>query len=207
MRKDGTTHFTDFLSSVRKICRRIVLPSDKIKIICKEYLSGKNISSVLDFGSGTLFWSEWFASEFNCIVYAVDSYYENYKIPDKENIIYHNNINKFFDSCSNLSVIWVCDVLHHLSEPDYNKFLKQSIKKSNIVIIKDIDRNHKFGNFMNKMHDKIINREEINNIDPNKIKGIFENNGFETFYYYLPKMWYPHFLIVGIKMGEKENVA
>jgi hypothetical protein len=129
MGKEGTTHFTGFLSSVRKICRQIVLPSNKIKEICKEYLSGKNISSVLDFGSGTLYWSEWFAGEFNCIVYAVDSYYGNYKIPGKKNIICHNDINKFFESCPNLSVIWACDVLHHLPEANYNRFLKESIRK------------------------------------------------------------------------------
>jgi hypothetical protein len=57
--------------------------------------------------------------------------------------------------------------------------------------------NHKFGNFMNKMHDKIINKEDINSIDPNKIKEILENNRYETYYYYLPKIWYPHFLIIG----------
>lgn len=51
---------------------------------------------------------------------------------------------------------------------------------------------------MNRMHDKIINGEKIHTIFPEKIKEMLETNGFKTYYYYLPKLWYPHFMIIGI---------
>jgi hypothetical protein len=89
--------------------------------------------------------------------------------------------------------------LHHLSKSDYIDFFNKSTKSANIIIIKDIDMNHKLGNYMNRMHDKIINKEDINDIDPNDIKEKLEKNGFKTFYYYLPKLWYPHFIIIGVK--------
>jgi hypothetical protein len=52
---------------------------------------------------------------------------------------------------------------------------------------------------MNKMHDKIIN-EKIYDIDPNKITNIFESYGYKTQYYYIPELWYSHFLLVGEKI-------
>jgi hypothetical protein len=67
-----------------------------------------------------------------------------------------------------------------------------------MIIIKDIDKNHTFGNFMNKVHDKIINNENIHNIDPNKIEEVLIQNGYKTQYYYIPKLWYPHFMVIGV---------
>jgi hypothetical protein len=175
------TNFTDFLSSFRKFCRQIVLPVKKIKTICMKHLSENDICSVLDFGAGTLFWTDWFLDEFKCTVYAVDPYYEKCENIKKENVVYYYDVNKYFEDHSKISLIWACDVLHHLSNYDYENFFKKSIKRTNIMIIKDIDMYHKFGNFMNRMHDKIINKENINNIDPKYIKNILEGNGFETF--------------------------
>lgn len=67
------------------------------------------------------------------------------------------------------------------------------------VIIKDIDCNHKFGNFMNRMHDRIINHERIMDVDPMKLIELLEKRGFEVKKIYLPKLWYPHFLLIAKK--------
>jgi hypothetical protein len=193
------TRFTDFLSSVRKRFRGVVLPVREIKTVCRKHLSGKPVSPVLDFGSGTLFWSEWFVHEFDSTVCAVDPYYKNANMPEKEKIFYYSDIRQCFEDYPNPSLVWACDVLHHLSKPDYTDFLDQATRRATIIIIKDIDRHHTFGNFMNRMHDKIINQEDIQDIDPDEIKDKLTANGFETFYYYLPKLWYPHFILAGIK--------
>jgi hypothetical protein len=63
-------------SSMRKIFRQIVLPVEKIKKIIISILAGIEIDSILDFGSGTFFWTDWFLAEFNCQMFAVDKYYE-----------------------------------------------------------------------------------------------------------------------------------
>ena len=47
--------------------------------------------------------------------------------------------------------------------------IRKICTKTDVIIIKDIDANHKFGNFMNRVHDKIINGETIYDIYPEKI--------------------------------------
>jgi hypothetical protein len=66
----------NFISPLHKIGREIVLPVKKIKQCIKTKISKRDVSTVLDFGSGTLFWSNWFVTEFNANVYAVDVVYE-----------------------------------------------------------------------------------------------------------------------------------
>ena len=51
------------LEKLRKIGRKCVLPSDEIKGILETRLDFAAIKSVVDFGAGTLFWSEWFADK------------------------------------------------------------------------------------------------------------------------------------------------
>ena len=51
------------LEKLRKIGRRLVLPSDEIKGILEGKLDFASLKNVVDFGAGTLFWSEWFASK------------------------------------------------------------------------------------------------------------------------------------------------
>ena len=51
------------LEKLRKMGRRLVLPSDEIKGILEGKLDFASLKNVVDFGAGTLFWSEWFASK------------------------------------------------------------------------------------------------------------------------------------------------
>jgi hypothetical protein len=131
-------------------------------------------------------------------VYAIDIYYQKVEI-QKQNTKCYSNLMDCFNDCNEFSLVWVCDVLHHLPQLEYENFFGTIINKTKFIIIKDIDSNHIFGNFMNRMHDKIINREEIYNINPDKIKKYLEDFNYKVQYHYIPKLWYPHFLIVGIK--------
>jgi 2-polyprenyl-3-methyl-5-hydroxy-6-metoxy-1,4-benzoquinol methylase len=186
-------------SELRKYFRNIVLPTTEIKTIIKKSLKNIAIDSVLDFGAGTLFWSEWFVDKFKCNVYAVDTYYKNIELQKKNNIFTYSDLDECLNDCNNYSVVWACDVLHHLRNNEVETFLQKIINNTEVVIIKDIDANHLFGNFMNKMHDKIINHENAGNVNPLEIMEKLERNKFKTVHYYIPKLWYPHFLIIGIK--------
>ena len=52
-----------YLEKVRKIGRKVVLPSDEIKHILESRIDFKCVESVCDFGAGSLFWSEYFAEK------------------------------------------------------------------------------------------------------------------------------------------------
>jgi cyclopropane fatty-acyl-phospholipid synthase-like methyltransferase len=182
---------------LRKFFRNIVLPVDKIKDICRGVFISNEITSILDFGSGTFFWTDWFVQEFGCQIYAVDAYYKNLSI-EKQNVKCYSNFDLCLDDCQNFSVAFACDVLHHLTETEYEQFIKKIMGRTKIIIIKDVDANHVLGNFMNKMHDKVINKEKVRNIYPDKIKNTLELFGYKTHYYYIPKLWYSHFLLIGV---------
>jgi hypothetical protein len=192
--------FNDFLSSLRRFGRNIVLPVDRIKILCKNALIGIPIETVLDFGAGTLFWSDWFIKTFQSTVYAVDTYYNTFTIPKKDNVIYYTSLDVCLKEKEDFSLVWACDVLHHLSYSDCDSFLKEIVQKTDLIIIKDIDANNKLGNFLNALHDRIINGETVYKVYPNRLKSYFESQGFEVLFYYIPKIWYPHFLLIA-KIG------
>jgi len=59
--------------------------------------------------------------------------------------------------------------------------------------------NCKLGNFCNKMHDRIINGEKIHDAYPSEIEKHLAKAGFTTEIKILPKFWYPHFIIIGVK--------
>ena len=191
--------FNNLFTSIRKTGRNVVLPVDRIKNICRKALIGKNIKTILDFGAGTLFWTDWFIQEFKSKVYAVDVYYDNATMPTRDNITYYSDVFACLQENTEISLVWACDVLHHLQPSNTDSFLKEICGKTDVIIIKNIDANHKFGNFMNRVHDKIINHETIYNIYPEKIISCFKSNGFETFYYYIPKIWYPHFILIAVR--------
>ena len=193
--------FGNSLSLIRKMGRSIVLPVDTIKTICKRVLKGKNIERILDFGSGTLFWTDLFIKELKCNVCAVDKYYDGLMMPVNDNMKYYSSLSACFIENSHFSFIWVCDVLHHLSPLDMDFFFKETCNRTDIMIIKDIDANHKFGNSINRLHDKIINRETVHNIDPDCLMHNMESFGYKTTYYYIPKIFYPHFMVIGIREG------
>jgi precorrin-6B methylase 2 len=192
-------------SDLRKYFRNVVLPVTEIKCIIKKSLKNTAIDSVLDFGAGTLFWSDWFVEEFKCNVYAVDAYYKNIKLQDKNKVFTYSDLDECLSSCNKYSVVWACDVLHHLNGNETEIFLEKVINNTDVVIIKDIDANHPFGNLMNKIHDRIINGEKIENVDPLKIEEKLINNKFKIINNYIPKLWYPHFLMIGMKDCENKK--
>jgi hypothetical protein len=120
-------------------------------------------------------------------------------MPEKDNIVCYSDLSMCLLENEYFSFVWACDVLHHLPPSDSNAFLKEICNRTDVLIIKDIDATHKFGNFMNKIHDKIINKETTYNIYPDKISALLELYGFETSYRFIPKAWYPHFIVVAIK--------
>ena len=95
-------------------------------------------------------------------------------------------------------MVFVSDVLHHLDSATQDKFLQNAIG-TKIIAIKDIDVNHKLFNFANKMHDRIINGEKVRDIYPQEISKFLESNGYVMDFFELPKLWYSHFLLLGIK--------
>lgn len=94
-----------------------------------------------------------------------------------------------------IDFIFMSDVLHHLLNHSaiLTNICTQNIK---YIAIKDIDANYKFGDFMNKTHDFLINSEKVCSIFPQNLAQILRNRGYEIKYFYLPKLWYPHFLII-----------
>lgn len=185
--------------------RKAVLPVDEIKRISRSLLVGNRISEIVDFGAGTLFWSKWFADELGLNVIAVDTAYINNSLQyDLQNIVTQPDITKVFETLGNgmhkgRKAIFICDVIHHL-QPDYwHSIFAQITEIFYVVIIKDIDADRKFGNFCNKMHDRIINGEKIQNVNLGEIEKHLINANFTIQTKALPKLWYPHFIITGVE--------
>jgi hypothetical protein len=185
--------------------RKIVLPADEIKTKIAPLLHERGIEKVLDFGAGTLFWSNYFANDLSLTVLAADTSYA--KIPPQTN---NPKITPYPDITSPLmiltkadeptkSAIFICDVIHHLPPDLWQQLLPQIAQTFNTIIIKDINAAKKFGNFMNKLHDRVINGEKIHNVYPAEITTFLESSGFSVSIESLPKLWYPHFLLIATK--------
>lgn len=91
----------------------------------------------------------------------------------------------------------MCDAVHHFT-PEFRKQVFDSIKdkKFRYVMIKDIDCRKKFGNMMNRMHDLIINRELVGDVNPEELGSFLKKNGYQLSCHFLPRLWYPHFLLL-----------
>lgn len=214
-----------YLSSLRKMGRKVVLPSENIKAILESAIDFSKVKNIVDFGAGTLYWSEYFASkacDFSVDssidsnanrggqmtyenqlesakkrrIFAVDSIYRTItpKTP-YENIIFEVDIFKILHF--EIDLIFMSDVLHHIS--NHGQILQEICGDAKYIAIKDIDANYKFGDFMNKSHDFLINKERVHSIFPQNLAQILEQSGYITQYFYLPKLWYPHFLIIAKK--------
>ena len=95
-------------------------------------------------------------------------------------------------------LFFASDVLHHLS-PDFTQKLLESIAHIPIIIIKDIDSRHIVGHYANALHDLVFNQEKVCKVYPNKLESTLQALGYTTRYHYLPKLWYPHFLLLAYK--------
>ncbi len=196
--------FEESLSGLRKIGRKLVLPSDQIKSFVKDVIPSVQ-GSIIDLGAGTLYWSEWLNQSYDVPVYAVDVYYDGNGIPANGNDSATANqlprimLYKDFDACpkDNIGMLWMCDAFHHFNDGFRNTVMK-SIEKNRFehIVIKDIDCRRSFGNRMNRLHDRVINHEIIHDVDPQDLERIFSDLGYIVHYEYIPKLWYPHFLIV-----------
>jgi len=188
--------FTNKMELIRYYGRKLVLPSNEIKeIVAKEVFKDEMTrrGGIIDFGAGTLYWSKWISQYVKTVV-AVDVYYK--EGINAEGIILRTQLSDALKEMNNKPhMIWLSDVLHHLTEEDHTEVLKV-FSEMDYVMIKDVDCNHKFGNFMNRVHDRVINHEKIRDVNPVELADRLKKYGFKVNKFYLPKLWYPHFLLI-----------
>jgi 4-amino-4-deoxy-L-arabinose transferase-like glycosyltransferase len=183
--------------------RKIVLPVDEIKTAIAPALA--DTLQIVDFGAGTLFWSEYFANELNLKVFAADTAFANL-LPknENENISLHADI---FDALAKIeqqtehqnekrNAIFICDVIHHLQPDFWLEILPKLAAQFDVILIKDIDSQHKFGNFCSALHDRLINGTNFENVYPDEIEKILTAAGFEIKITAMHKLWYPHFMLI-----------
>lgn len=181
--------------NLRYYGRQLIQPVEKIKQLCRENIEPAGVHSIVDFGSGTLFWSEWLAAEYQCDVYAVDIQYPEQKSADSR-FIYYRDIEECLAQKERFSMLWMCDVLHHL-DPELMERIKPEIfRKFDIIVLKDIDARRKFKNFANRMHDLVINGQLVRDVYPPEIVAELEANGYQVQEFAIPRLWYAHFLLI-----------
>lgn len=198
--------FKSNLGGIRAFGRRVVLPVDRIKKTLKRELFDKYpIDWVIDFGAGTLYWSNWFDEVMDGghgKVYPVDLIYKD-KMPDTKMDCY-----AYLDDVPgggmNTGMFFICDVIHHLSEKEWYLLEQKAVGRCSYIVIKDISCHYRFKNWMNKMHDRIINGEKIRDVDPDSLTAGLRRQGYRCIYRNIHKLWYSHFIIVAIKKGKAD---
>ncbi len=191
--------FQNNFGKLREIGRMLVLPTNEIKNLLKRNVFDKySINKVIDFGAGTLYWSNWFSKIIGKQnVYAIDVIFQ--KTPPDTDIKCFSCIDDV-EIKQEKTLFYICDVIHHLPNDVWNDVKNKAFEKCDIVVIKDIDCRYKFKNFMNKMHDRIINGEKIHNVNPDNLIKDFKTSGFIYIYIYnIHKLWYSHFVIIAQK--------
>ncbi|STQ83776.1 hypothetical protein [Helicobacter fennelliae] len=134
-------------------------------------------------------------------VIAIDSIYQNSPqnlLPKTSfsNIIFASDIFQILES-KMCDMFFASDVLHHLGLDFYHALFNALTQaQTQWIVIKDIDANYTFGNFANTMHDLLINGERVRKIYPQQIQTLLESKGYKTWKFFLPKLWYPHFLLL-----------
>jgi hypothetical protein len=198
--------FPPHFSFLHWLGKDFVSPLKKMKRIIQESFAGSDVKTIMDFGSGTLVWADYFAKELNCQVYAVDTFYAISPPKTRNHIVLYTDFKKCFNDVLTFSCIWACDVFHHIPQEIYDDFMEEAVKKADVIIIKDNDSNHGFGFLMNRIHDRIINGEKIYDVYPDKIAAYLKSQGFHTQYYYMPKLWFPHFMLVAKRVPKERGV-
>ena len=185
---------------LKKIGRSFVLPTKEIEnVVDTFYKKYENKNPILDFGSGTLFWSEKFCYKYGRDVFAIDPLY------NKKQLVVRNSKIHIFDNMerlsdiTNFSMIFTCDVLHHIDKDKLNLVLKTFIEKSNLIVIKDIEASDFWGNIQNKIHDLILNRQLVNNIYSEELEAFLNEHGYNVHIYKMKKLGYPHFLLIAYR--------
>lgn len=96
-------------------------------------------------------------------------------------------------------MVWMCDVLHHMPESLADDVLGTCLEKYKYIAVKDINCRNRFGNLMNRLHDRVINKEKIRDIDPIQLEEIMVKKHFKVYLYGIRRLWYPHFLLVAVR--------
>lgn len=190
------------MMQIRKIGRSVILPHERIlryiEIFHKKF-AAKSTSPILDFGSGTLFFSEKLAEKYNNDIYAVDILYERKKPQVKtEKIKLFENLNKIPDD-TDFSMIFTSDVLHHIDPEPRQEILDKLVQKTNLIVVKEIEAKDFLGNLQNKLHDLILNQEIIHDIYSKDLRIYFKEKGFKVRIFQMKKFGYPHFLLIAYK--------
>jgi len=180
--------------------RKLVLPVDEMKSEIKHAMY--DVRNIVDFGSGTLFWSKYLAEKFNANILAADiSYTLHMPHNDNSQITLYSDINEILSVISpyEKNGIFICDVIHHLAPDFWEELLPRISELFDVIIIKDIDSKYKFGNFCSRLHDRLINFTNFENVYPVKIESYLSNAGFQVKITKMHKLWYPHFMLVATK--------
>ena len=184
--------------------RNLVLPAEKIKAVLCEKFFGKNkkVDRVIDFGAGTLYWSKFFAEKLENPknIFPVDEIFDNNSSQNNMTLYSSlDNIPNLFKGGGYRYLFFICDVIHHLSLKEWD-YVKEFAYKCDYVVIKDIDCRYRFKNFMNRLHDRIINGEKIRDVNPKILISELSRSGYNTDFYEFHKLWYSHFLLIGKKI-------
>lgn len=200
------------IQKARKFARSIVLPIKQMHEIMESQIDFSDISCIADFGAGTLFWSEYFASKINKNIDIMGGVETNSNKVIAIDEIYNNLTPHISSPCITLEsdiftalstysfdLFFASDVFHHLSS-DFSQTLLESIVHIPRIVIKDIDSSHTFLHYANATHDLIFNGERVRKVYPKEIEAFLKRCGYEVKYMYIPKLWYAHFMLVGIKV-------
>jgi cyclopropane fatty-acyl-phospholipid synthase-like methyltransferase len=97
------------------------------------------------------------------------------------------------------SLIFLIDVLHHISKEKYLAFLQSvydNMPQNATFVIKDIDGASPFVYF-NKLHDLIFSQELVNEISLAELRTITEKVGFQIISFSYRRMYvYPHYTLI-----------
>jgi len=173
-------------------------------------LFGKyRIDKIIDFGAGTLYWSNWFQTIIGAEnIYPVDIIFKETEKAVPPSIHPSSTPIRRFSVIQDVPykqeskgpiMFFTCDVLHHLSEKEWKEIEQVIYHDCDFVVIKDINCHFKFKNWMNRMHDKIINGERIRDVDPEVLITDLQNAGYQCIYHNIHKLWYPHFIIIAVR--------
>ena len=188
--------FKSNLGGIRAWGRQLVLPVEKIKAMLKMEIFDKyQVDRVIDFGAGTLYWTNWFQEMIRPEnIYPVDIIFQT-RMPDTS-LQCLSTIDDIPPHGQDATFFFTCDVLHHLSEEEWKGIAKKVYQDCDYVVIKDIGCHFRFKNWMNRMHDRIINGEKIRDIDPDVLLAELYEHGYQCIYQDIHKLWYPHFIII-----------
>lgn len=195
--------FESNLGGIRALGRNVILPAKEIKKLLKEEFFCKYpIHKVIDFGAGTLYWSNWFQEivgrNEEGKVYPVDIIFKE-NMPDIKMLCYSSMDEIPKEEIDASVLFFICDVIHHLPAEAWERIKEQVFKQCNFIVIKDINCHYRFKNWMNKMHDRIINGEKIHDVDPEIIIEDLQKHGYKCLYKNMHKLWYSHFIILAVK--------